>query len=174
MQDFKRLKYGSLLVLMVAFVIAGCKREITEQVIYDNVVYQIEDVVVYESNVEKTKQKTPTQYISILYQDLFATPISNNELSELSELYLSIGDKGMANELLISHYLNDLSVVIPTDAQMRSDLDAFVAATYVKFYQRNPTQYEKHYLVNLIEEDLNLTPETVYTAFALSNEYQFY
>lgn len=172
MQVSKRIQIvflGAALVLMSA-----CKKEITEQVVYDNVIYQLNDVVVYQSNVEKVKQKTPTQYISILFSDLFNTQISNNDLSELSTLYLAIGDKGMANELLLTHWLVTPGVVVPTDQTMRADVDQFVIDTYVRFFQRLPTEYEKHYLVDEIEDDTLLTPEAVYIAFALSNEYQFY
>jgi hypothetical protein len=174
MQVSKRAMRLSIIAVVVAIALTGCKRKITEDVIYDNVIYQVDDVAVYDSNVDKVKQKTATQYISILYSDLFNTNISNNELSEISELYLANGDKGLANELLISHYLISPSVVVPTDATMRADLDLFVGATYLRFYQRNPTPYEMHYLKELIANDVDLNPETVYTSFALSNEYQFY
>ena len=66
--------------------------------------------------------------------------------------------------------------VVPTDTELEPDdrIDQFVIDTYVRFFQRLPTEYEKHYLVDEITDDTLLTPEAIYIAFALSNEYQFY
>lgn len=162
------------LVAIAAVAMVACKKKTVEEVTYDNVIYELDDVPVYSSNVQKTKQKSPTQYISILYSDLFNKSIPTTELTELGELSLAMGDKGMANELLLTHYYNDPTVVIPTNAQMRADVNQFVEDTYIRFYLRFPTEYEKYYLADLINNDPALTPENIYTAFALSNEYYFY
>jgi hypothetical protein len=162
-----------VLLFLMAFSFS-CKKTKIEETVYDNVVYRVDTVPLYFSNSEKNKQKSTIQYISILYADLFGKGISNKELAELSELNLSIGDKTMANELLLSHYLNDSEVKLPTATAMRADVGQFVEEVYLRFYLRNPTAYEKYHLVNLIEEDEQLTPAKVFTAFALSNEYYFY
>lgn len=154
--------------------VSACKKVLEEEVTYDQAIYGINTQVVYSSSAEKTRQKTPVQYISILYGDLFGERIPNNELNNLSLLSAANGDKGMANELILSHYLSDPGLELPTDADMQSDPAAFVEATYIRFYKRNPTPYEKIYFVNLIEDDPELSVQVLYTAFILSNEYYFY
>lgn len=163
-----------ILPLLLVACLVSCKKKTIEEVQYDNVIYGLDDVPIYSSNVEKTKQKSATQYLSILYSDLFNQAIPTTELTELGELTLALGDKGMANELLLTHYYKDPTVVVPTNTQMRANVDQFVEDTYIRFYLRYPTEYEKYYLSNLITNDAALTPENIYTSFALSNEYYFY
>ena len=152
----------------------GCKKEIEEQQVYDNVIYEIDSTKLYGSSAQKTKQKTPTQYISILYSDLFSNTIPINDLTELSVLSLALGDKSMVNELILSNALSSPSIVIPSDSQMRNDIESFVTSTYRKFYQRNPTPYEQLYMVDLINKDTDLKVIEIYTSFILSNEYYYY
>ncbi len=165
---------GLLLVLCIAASFAGCKKEIIENTIYDNVIYDLDTVAVYSSSAEKTKQKSSDQYISILYADLFKKTIPSSELLKMSELALGSGDKQLLNELIMSSYLNDTDVKVPTDAQMRQDLDKFIDETYIRFFLRHPTEYERYFLKNLIQNDPGMTPDLVYSSFALSNEYLFY
>jgi len=160
-----------LLLLLISF---GCKKEIEEKVVYDNIIYQVDTTRLYSSSAEKTKQKSQTQYISILYSDLFNTNISGVELSDLSELSLAMGDKSMANELTLSHYLNSTALDKVSDAEMRADVKAFVETTYLRFYQRNPSPYERLYLTDVIDKDPLLTVVDIYTSFILSNEYYYY
>lgn len=152
----------------------SCKKELEVTEVYDNVIYQVDSTKLYASSAEKVKQKTQAQYISIMYSDLFSFNISGNELSELSELSLAIGDKTMANELSLSHFLNSPLLDEPSDAEMRADLDNFVELTYLRFYQRNPTPYEKLYLTDVIEKENQISVLDVYTAFILSDEYYYY
>ena len=58
-----------------------------------------------------------------MYSDLFNRSISSNELFELSELTLGIGDKTMGNELTLSHYLKASDIEKPTDGEMRNDVE---------------------------------------------------
>lgn len=162
------------MTVLVGLALASCKRTIIQQPVYDNVIFQVDTVYVYSSNVEKTKQKTSSQYLSILYADIFQQTIPTRTLTDLDQLGLALGDKTLANSLVINNFLNALAAIIPTDAQMRSDIPAFVEDTYRRFYLRKPTQYEKHYLINVIEGDPGLTPILIYFAFAQSNEYLFY
>ena len=152
----------------------SCKKEYTEKQVYDNVIYGMDTVRLYNSAAEKTRQKTQTQYISILYSDLYNKTIPTNELSELSELGLATGDKTMVNELTFSHFLNAPFVDKPTDAQMRADVETFVDWVYLKFYQRRPTEYERRYMTDIINKDVDMKVDDVYTAFVLSNEYYYY
>ncbi len=168
------MRLFSLWFIALAILAGSCKKVEKEEVTFDYPIYGITPQVIYSSNAEKTRQKTPVQYISILYGDLFNERIPNNVLNNLSLLSTAIGDKGMVNELILSHYLNNPTLELPTDAEMQSDPETFATETYVRFYKRNPTPYEKIYLVNLIEEDPEITVEVIYTAFVLSNEYYFY
>ena len=164
--------FKGVLALMMLFI--ACKKETVETQVYDNVIYQVDSTRLYGSSAEKNKQKTPTQYISILFSDLYNKTISSNELSELNELNLAIGDKTMANELTLSHYLKTPFVDKPTDAEMRADVKTFVSFVYLKFYQRYPTEYEQRYLTDIIQKDVSIKVDDVYSAFVLSNEYYYY
>jgi len=171
----KEMKMRNLIGLaLVIFVFASCKKTTEETIVYDNVIYEINDVEVYASNVQKTKQKSPEQYISIMYNDIYNQSISTTFLQDLSQLYQSVGDKTMMNELLLSIFLDDLTADVPSDTEMRNDVEQYVEDTYIRFYQRYPTAYEKQYLSNLINGDANLTSDMVFTSFVLSNEYYFY
>ncbi len=57
---------------------------------------------------------------------------------------------------------------------MRNDIDKFITDTYIRFYLRLPSEYERYFLKDLIQNDQEMTPELIYTSFALSNEYFFY
>jgi hypothetical protein len=163
-----------ILLLSVVLFSIGCKRDVEETQVYDNIIYQIDTAIIYSSSAEKTKQKSQTQYISIMYSDLFSVNISGNDLAELSELSLAVGDKTMANELTLSHYLNASGLDKPSDSEMRADIETFIEYTYIRFYQRLPTPYEKLFLKDLIEKDVQLSVTDVYTSFILSNEYYYY
>jgi len=161
-------------VVLLATVCIGCKKEVTQNVEYDNIIYDINNEVIYATSSEKTKQKTPLQFISILHTDLFGTGIPPNDLNEMGTLFLSIGDKNIARELILSNWMADINVQLPMMADMRANPDEFVEQVFVKFYLRKPDAYEKKFFVDKITGDMNVTPEFVYLAFALSNEYNFY
>lgn len=95
-------------------------------------------------------------------------------MTDLSEVRTAIGDKAVADELILNDYVHSPNVQIPTNQQMRADIDQFVEATYLRFFLRLPNAYEKHFLKNAIQNDTQLTPELIYTAFSLSNEYKYY
>lgn len=154
--------------------LSSCTKSIDQQVVYDNVIYGLDTVEVYSSAAEKTKQKTPTQFYSILYGDLFQTSIPGKELNDLGILSQSIGDKQVMNEMVLASYINNLNVKVPSSVEMRADIGKFIDNTYIRFYLRKPTPSEKYYLVNLITTDTGITPSIVYSAFSLSNEYLFY
>lgn len=174
LQTEKMKKLYFLFILLLPFV--SCKKEITvnQELIVDNIIYEINPQVVYQSSSEKTKQKSAEQFLSILYANLFQTAIPQDDLIELTDLRRSNGDKAAIDELIINSFINDVNVIVPTDSEMRADVEAFVEATFVRFYLRKPTAYEAYYLKNEIENDVDLTPRLVYTSFALSNEYKYY
>ena len=172
MQAFNKVKIGSLALLVLFFL--SCKKEVEETVVYSNVIYNVDDVSIYNSNAEKTKQKSPELQLSIMYSDVYNQAISTNKLLEIAELSLSNGDKTMFTEMIFSQFLSDPSANVPSNTQMRADIDLFVKDTYIRFFQRNPSEYELIYLKNLISNDAMITVENVFTSFVLSNEYYFY
>lgn len=165
--------YALSLLLCLAG-LSGCKETIVQETVHDNVIYEVDTVPIYTNNLEKDKLKTSIQFISILYADLFNQSITSTTLTRLDELILSIGDKGLASEMIISDFLLEAGVDIPTDAEMRADIDAFVQDTYVRFYARQPTEYEAYYLSSMISKDPGMTTELVYLSFMLSDEYLYY
>jgi hypothetical protein len=57
---------------------------------------------------------------------------------------------------------------------MRLDIESFLTEAYIRFYVRDITEAEKEYLTKFIENNPTFTTEMLYTAFALSDEYQYY
>ncbi|HZG00568.1 MAG TPA: hypothetical protein VEY71_06170 [Chitinophagales bacterium] len=158
----------------IALLFGACKKDVLQKRVYDNVLYEVNPVTLYATNANKTKQKTSLQFISILYTDLFNTSIPASKLNAMSEVTLSIGDKSIASNMILQKLLVEPGVQVPTNQEMRDNLDQFVADTYVRFYLRHPTPYEAHHVKKLIQDDAALTPEMVYAAFTQSNEYFFY
>ncbi|MCS6917152.1 MAG: hypothetical protein RMK52_03610 [Chitinophagales bacterium] len=153
---------------------ASCKKEIIEKQQYGQVVYEVNSTTLYQSNLEKTRLKSSEQFVSILYSDLFNETPSIKYLNDLTELFLSFGDKRLLQQLYLENLLQDPQLTLPSNAEMRSDIPAFVTDTYLRFYQRMPSEYEKYYFTQLISNDTTITPEQVYAAFIQSNEYQYY
>lgn len=163
-----------LSIFFLCFVaLTSCKKEL-QKVIYDNTIYGVAPVNLYSSNAEKTKQKSAEQFISILYTNFTNQTIASDDLNNIAEMSYSIDDKGLVNTLLLENFLNAPQIEIPSKQEMRNDIDAFVSNTYLKFYLRKPSEYEKYFFSNMIESDTTITPEMVYSAFAQSNEYLFY
>jgi hypothetical protein len=136
--------------------------------------YEVNEETILPPNANKTKLKTDQQYIAILYANLFQTALSSDDLFEASECIQSVGDKDLVHEVLISNYMNKPDVILPTNQEMRADIDAFITETYNRFLVRNPTEAERQYFKNYINTHPNVRPELVYFSFALSNEYQYY
>lgn len=167
----QKLIYISL-VCLLAF--SSCKEEVIENVVYDNVIHDLDTIPVYSSSIEKNRQKTNDQYIAILYADIFNQSISTNRQNDLSQLITANGDKQLINQLILSQFLNEPGTDIPTDNEMRQDIDKFIDEAYFRFFLRRPTEYERFFLKDAIENDPDMTPDLVYSAFALSDEYLFY
>lgn len=159
----------SIVCLLSVCFLASCKQEKEYQY-----VFEVNEENLYQSNVDKTKQKTPEQYISILYSNLFSTTVPQQDLSQLAEVRASIGDKQMADEMILNDFVNSGSSTTPTDQEMRANIEQFIEDTYLRFFLRKPSPYEILELKQEIEGDTELTPEMIYQAFALSNEYKFY
>jgi hypothetical protein len=145
----------------------SCKKE-------KNVTFGVNDQVVYEDKSLKTKRKSDVEYISILYTNLYQIPISPNQLYKTQNVIYSIGDRNVANEMVLSNYFNTSTLKIPKDSEMRADIEVFVEKTYKRFFLRYPSEGEKTFFINYITSNPNVTVEMVYTAFSVSDEYQYY
>lgn len=172
----KRYLFCIALHLIWIVSIVSCKKVTTQEVIYDNIIYEIDSVPIYSNASEKDRLKTPLQYIASLYSHLYFSSIPANELDKLVLYRLSIGDKQLVNEMILNAMLKDPVVLafIPTDEEMRADIDEFIEQTYLRFFLRLPNEYEKFTLRQMIVEDIDLNPINIYRAFLLSNEYMFY
>jgi len=161
------------LLLVLTF---SCKKEILQEVVYDNIIYHVDTVAVYESGLDKDRLKTPLQFISSVYSNLYFSSIPTNILDNLVVYRLSIGDKNLVNEMIINAMLEDPIVLVnvPTNEEMRDNVDEFISTTYLRFFLRYPTEYEEYILREMINNDPDMLPTDIYRAFLLSNEYQFY
>ena len=156
-----------LLSLCFSLVFAACKKE-------EDIIYGVNQVNADSYNSGKDKLKSTFQYISIVYANLFQQALSANELVEISNCIISIGDKEVANEIVLSNFMNKTGVIMPSDSLMRSDVNTFLEETYKRFFIRNITEAEREYFKNFLETHPDVSVEMIYTAFSLSNEYQFY
>ena len=162
----KYIRHVFVSFIIILLAMTGCKEE--------QYVYEVNDVQVNPNNSEKDKEKTVPQYISILYSNFYQKALSPDELVEITDLVASIGDKLIAYEVILGKMITDPEIVIPTNGEMRSNVEQFVIDTYKRFYVRFPTEAEKTYFTNYIETNPDVTPLLVYFAFATANEYNFY
>lgn len=165
METYIRTLLGMLIV--VALLATGCTNN-------NGYIYEVESVDVLGPGVEKGKEKTIDQYLAILHANLFQRAISPDEMVEIRRLIESIGDKELALEIVISNFMNRDDVVLPDDVFMREDIPAFIEETYNRFFVRPPTEAEKTFLTNMIQNNPDFSAEMVYFSFALSEEYRFY
>ncbi|HEX4888258.1 MAG TPA: hypothetical protein VFV37_09465 [Luteibaculaceae bacterium] len=139
-----------------------------------NSVYELDPFNAVPSSYGKNKEKTDEQYISILYSNLFQTAISSKKLSEMVDAIYSVGDKEVAHELIVAKFMAEPNLKLPSNAEMRNNTDQFLEEAYKRFFVRNISEAEREWFKNFIKNNPEVTVEFVYTAFALSNEYQFY
>ena len=149
-----------LLSLCFSLVFAACKKE-------EDITYGVNPVNADSYNSGKDKLKSISQYISIVYANLFQQALSANELVEISNCIISIGDKEVANEIVLSNFMNKTGVIMPSDSLMRSDVNAFLEDTYKRFFIRNITEAEREYFKNFLETHPDVSVEMIYTAFSL-------
>lgn len=156
-----------LLILIISFIcFSSCRK--------DDAVYDINQIQSQSYNANKNKLKTTGQYISILHANLFQKALSSNELVEITRCIESVGDKELVHEIILSNFMNKEGVIIPSDSLMRADLDLYIEETYKRFFVRDITEAEREFFLNFFTTHPDVSSEMVYTAFSLSNEYQFY
>jgi hypothetical protein len=160
------MKKITLLFFCLLVLATSCKK--------DDVIYDVNQVNATSYNANKNKLKTIPQYISILYANLFQKALSANELVEITNCIESIGDKEVAHEIVLSNFMNKSGVTMPSDSLMRTDVNAFIEQTYKRFYVRDLTEAEREFFLNFFASHPDVSVEMVYSAFSLSNEYQFY
>ncbi len=107
-----------LFFLILSFCFSACKE--------DDLVYDINQLQSSSYNANKNKLKSISQYISVVYANLFQQALSSNELVEITRCIESIGDKEVAHEIVLSNFMNSDDVIIPSDSLMRADLDVFL------------------------------------------------
>jgi hypothetical protein len=156
-----------LLALSLALLFLGSCKEKTYY-------YEVNEIELEPNNSGKTKQKSVEQFINIAYANLNQKALSPDQLVAITEVIASIGDKQVAFETVIAKMITDPNVAIPAESEMRTDVELFVIETYKRFYVRLPTEAEKTWWVNYINSNPTVTPETVYYAFATSDEYYYY
>jgi hypothetical protein len=160
------MKELTLLFFCLLVLATSCKK--------DDIIYDVNQVNSTSYNANKNKLKTISQYISILYANLFQKALSANELVEITNCIESIGDKEVAHEIILSNFMNKSGVSLPSDSLMRTDINSFIEQTYKRFYVRDLTEAEREFFLNFFASHPDVSVEMVYSAFSLSNEYQFY
>jgi hypothetical protein len=150
-----------------AAVLTACKKE-------NLATFELNDVPLGAESADKSKLKSNEQFIAILYTNLFQSAISTTRVFDLNQCMESVGDQDVAREVLISNFFNTPGVYLPTLEEMNADMDGFIEDTYRRFFVRNPSEAEKTWVKNFIQSNPYMTPELVFFAFALSNEYLYY
>jgi hypothetical protein len=154
------------IALALTLSLPGCQK--------DYYVYEINDQTILPVNSQKIKPKSITQYISILYTNFFQRAISPNSMLQAQKAIESVGDKQVAFDILLSKYMNDPKVILPTVESMRQDPEGFIRNTYRRFLVREPTEAELNWMLNYIKSRPNVTPEHFYFAFGTCNEHFHY
>ncbi|MEN8927898.1 MAG: hypothetical protein ABF242_07575 [Flavobacteriales bacterium] len=167
------MKINQIAIVAAAllFSVISCKKETI-----DDKVFQVDNVNLYSSASSKLKEKTESQWIAVVYTNIFQQALSASDIYRAGQCITSIGDKELAREVIISNFMNSTAPApaIPSNADMRNDIDKFVKEAYERFLIRRPTEGEKQYFRNEITNDPLRSAEIVYFSFALSNEYLFY
>lgn len=154
-------------LLFFVLIQIGCKKE-------TRYIYEVEQQELYQNASEKKTLKSTTQFIAISYNDLFGSSITNSELNKFDIALQAIGDKGIIQDMVIKSLINRSGVQIVTDVAMRADIATFVDVTYLRFFNRKPTEFEVWKLKDLIEKNADITPGMVYYSLMTSDEYRYY
>lgn len=156
---------NKLLVLSCLSLMLSCTTEY---------VFEVEPVQVVQSGSEKPNRKNNIEFISIAYADVFSSSISQTELNKLSVAYRSFGDKELVEDVLIKNFLNNPLAQIPSKTEMLQDVEQFIEDSYLRFYNREPSNYESWFLKKQIEDNTEIDPELIYYSMMTAEEYRFY
>ena len=161
----KRIAFLFLLMLLVFQ--QGCKKE-------TRYIYDVKEQELYQSSAQKQTLKTTTQFITIAYSDLFNASITITELNRLNVCLQSFGDKAIIQDMIVKSLLNRSGIPIPDNTTMRADIPTFINQTYLRFYNRKPTEFEAWKMAELIQQNVDITPQMVYYSVMTSDEYRYY
>ena len=161
-------KLRNIIPLVIFALLSACTKDNKKYI------YKIEDVKIMEPGALKPSVKSSTEYISIAYSDIFGSTISTDLLNDLKKNYISFGDVGITEDLIIRNFLNNSAAQIPSKAEMNNNIKQFVIDAYKKVYNRTPNEYEQWFLTNHIQNNSDVTPEVVYYSLMTSNEYRQY
>jgi len=156
-----------LMAILTLGLLPSCNKE-------KNIIYDVNDVNVNRPEGNKDYVKSLAEFISIAFTDLFGQNISQAELQTLAVPYSGFGDLKLIEDMIIKNFLNSSSVIIPSDSEMRANVDQFLMDTYQKFFNRLPNEFELWHMKNLINENSDINPELIYYAIMTSNEYRYY
>ncbi|MEL7530993.1 MAG: hypothetical protein AAFN10_06785 [Bacteroidota bacterium] len=159
---------GGLCMLALALLMISCQGG------QDVYLYEVNELEVNGTNLDKNNLKTDLEFLSLAYSDLFGTTIPENALNQMVNSYNSVGDKQLIADYIIRNMLEAPGASVPSDQEMRADIAAFVGDTYKKFFVREPSEYESWHFQQLIEQDSEISPEQIYYAFLTSDEYRYY
>ena len=137
-------------------------------------IYEVNNVTVQQPGGSKDNVKTTTEFISIVYSDLFNKTIPTDTLLYVQQAYDAFGDKKLIEDRIVRHFLNSSLVQIPSDATMRANVPEFVNETIQKFFNRKPDAFENYFISNIITVNTSISPMMVYYACMTSNEYRYY
>src|SRR5258706_10395954 len=70
-----------------------------------NYVYEVKDVVVKQPGSDKSHVKTTTEFISIVYSDLFNATVPTDTLVVIQTAYDAFGDKKLIEDMIVRHFL---------------------------------------------------------------------
>tara|TARA_R110001592_G_scaffold359340_3_gene665738 strand:+ start:103035 stop:103553 length:519 start_codon:yes stop_codon:yes gene_type:complete len=172
MPNLPRLINKALLFVFTFSILVACKKETS------NTVYELEDISALPASAGKIKLKSEEQYVAVLYANFFQKAISIDRLKQTTDAIYSVGDKQLAYEMVVSNFMNDTDINIPSDSVLtfgsEAELEEFLNETYKRFYVRPISEAEKQWFKNYLTNNKDVTVELIYAAFALSNEYQFY
>jgi len=159
----RKLLFATILISLAV----SCKKD-TEYI------YEVDPVTVRKDDNLKSVEKTTVEFISIAYADVFGQTISQNQLGQLSLLYLSFGDKRLIEDMLIKNMFNSQSIQLPSEETMRADVTTFVNSIYLKLFNRLPNELEAFTLKKKISDNTSIMPDMVYYSMMTSDEYRFY
>ena len=156
--------------LFISFIIIStisCKKEKT-------FLYELNPVNVNSDGGIKNNVKTTTEFISIAYADLKGSNISSSDLQNLSIVYNAFGDKKLIEDRIIRKFLNDANTIIPSSISVNGDTLLFLVNSYKKFFNREPNEFEKYYLIELLRANALIDARIIYYAMMTSDEYRYY
>jgi hypothetical protein len=157
----------STMVVCTVLLLAACKKE-------TQYVYQVQDQVLYQNSGDKKNLKTTEQFITIAYNDLFNAAITTIELNQLNTDLQSFGDDGLIQDMIVKNLLSRSGTQVPANTVMRANVPAFVQQTYLRFYSRQPNEFEAWKMQSLIQQNADVTPQMVYYSVMTSAEYRYY